>query len=46
MLEALQLLAAWAGEGLLLLTEAEAAQDSLKILPLAPEVAAERSAEP
>lgn len=45
-LEALQLLAAWAGEGLLLLTEAEAAQDSLKILPLAPEVAAERSAEP
>lgn len=44
--EALQLLAGWAGEGLLLLTEAEAAQDSLKILPLAPEVTAERAAEP
>lgn len=44
--EALQLLAGWAGEGLLPLTEAEAAQDSLKILPLAPEAAAERAAEP
>lgn len=44
--EALQLLAGWAGEGLLPLTEGEAAQDSLKILPLAPEVTAERSAEP
>lgn len=44
--EALQLLAGWAGEGLPPLTEAEAAQDSLTILPLAPEVTAERAAEP